>query len=410
MKLDVFNRERQFKNWRNDIKEYGNPKLSDNNSKILLNYLDDMETGVNTARGSKKGKRGYAQLTKLLSHLQSLFMKIEERYNKDVIKLTDREINKLFSDMQDGTIKKENGENYGDLSTAIKCFKAFWHWWMKTNRKQNITIQDITEDLNSSSTIETKFVYITKDDLFKMIPYFDKKEQTILMFVFDSLIRSPTELKSLKVKDIYEQDGDVWVNIPNEISKIRGRNFNLLFSGKAVLEHIKENKLSSNDFLFTYSNEYMNWKMQKVAEQIWGDKISHPKAGELYKKITLYDLRHSGTIHLRLLAKENPADVSLDAVRERGGWADFKMLNYYSRFIGLDGKIDKVGIMTKQEKNQYEKQISELTDKIKDFEHLKLIVDKMQSFINNFGIEGDKKGEIIPISEHIKSKIDEKNI
>lgn len=358
MKLDVFNREKQYTDWKKEAQEVGVTNLSKINSKLLLDYVDDMETGSNTARGSKKGKRSYAQLLKLKGYMIVLLTKLEKRGVYDIRKVTDKQLSQLFSDMESGVILKQNGERYGDNSTGIKVFKSFWHWWMKINRKNNIAIVDVTEDLNSSSSKETKFVYLSKENLEKMLPYFEKKEQTILLFTFDSLVRAPTELSSLKVKDVYQQDGEVWVNVPNEISKVRGRAFNLLMSGEAVLEHIKDNNLKPNDYLFTFSPDYFNWKMQKVASQIWGDTISHPKAGEMFRKITLYDLRHSGCIHLRLLAKDNPQEVSLDAIRERGGWTDFKMLNYYSRFIGLDGKISKVGIMTKREKNDLEEQIN----------------------------------------------------
>lgn len=343
----------------------GVERLSKINSSLIIEYLEDMETGNNTAKGSKKGKRSYAQLLKLKGYMIILISKLQSRGITDIRKTTDKEITKLFSDMEAGILRKQNGEKYGDISTGVKVFKAFWHWHIKVNRKKGIAISDITEDLSSSPTVEAKFVYITKEQLDEMMPYFDKKEQTILMFVFDSLIRAPTELSSLRVKDIYEEDGEVCVNIPNDISKVRGRNFNLLSSGKAVIEYIQENKLKPDDYLFSYSNEYLNFKMQKVASQLWEDKVSHPKAGEKYNKITLYDLRHSGVIHLRIMAKDNPQDVSLDAIRERGGWTDFKMLNYYSRFIGIDGKISKVGIMTKKERNKLESEVEKLRNKIK---------------------------------------------
>ena len=96
-----------------------------------------------------------------------------------------------------------------------------------------------------------------------------------------------------------------------------------------------------------------------AAEQVFGDKKPHPTC-DYYKNLNLYDLRHSSAIHFRLLAKENPAEVSLDAVRHRFGWSDFTMLNYYSQFLGMDGKIDKVGMLLKQDKHKIEKDLDKL--------------------------------------------------
>lgn len=369
MKIDVNNLKARHENWKVRALEFGESGLTKANSDILIKHVIDMEQGFNVAKGSKKGGRSYPRLYNIRQRLSQIFKMLEERGVKDVTKIKDNQIQNLFSDMERGVILTSKGEKYMSVADYVKVFKAFWHWYMKVNRKEGKSVMDITEDLNTSYN-ETKFVYFTKDDLDKMLPYLNKKEQTILAFAFDSIIRCPTEILSLKVKDIYEEDGDVWVNVPQEISKIRGRSFNLLFSGKAILEHIKENNLKPNDQLFDFSSPYMNWKLQKIAEQIWGDKISHPKAGELYKKITLYDARHSGTIHLRLLAKDNPSDVSLDAIRERGGWTDFKMLNYYSRFIGLDGKINKQGLMIKKDKHELEIQVDNLKKQMQMFQEI----------------------------------------
>ena len=74
----------------------------------------------------------------------------------------------------------------------------------------------------------------------------------------------------------------------------------------------------------------------------------------------MYDFRHSGAIHLRVLAKNNPGAVSLDAIRHRAGWTSFDMLNYYTRFIGMDGRIEKRGILIPREQQELEIEIERL--------------------------------------------------
>ena len=71
-----------------------------------------------------------------------------------------------------------------------------------------------------------------------MRSYFEEDKQTLLLFCFDSLIRAPTELFSLKVENIYKKNGEVWIEIPNEISKTIGRKFNLVYSGGMIFTPI----------------------------------------------------------------------------------------------------------------------------------------------------------------------------
>ena len=54
--------------------------------------------------------------------------------------------------------------------------------------------------------------------------------------------------------------------------------------------------------------------------------------------------------------------------------ADFKMLNYYTRFIGLDGKIEKQGMLLKQDKHKLE---HELEDLKREFVKIKELNEKI---------------------------------
>ena len=107
-----------------------------------------------------------------------------------------------------------------------------------------------------------------------------------------------------------------------------------------------------------FSPAFLNRKLKRVAEQVFGDRVPHPKS-DYFKNLSLYDFGHSGAVHLRLLAKDNPGQISLDAIRHRAGWADFNMLNYYTQFIGLDGKIERQGMLLKQDRHKIEKDLEE---------------------------------------------------
>ena len=359
MKIDVYGHVKRFNKWKEDVVVEGELGLTRENSDILLQYLFDMEVGRNVSRKSKRGARSYIRLNAARYKLSMLFRFLQERGVADVRASTEEQIVKLFNDLERGVIKTIKGEKYKSVCDYAKTFKAFWHWWMKVNRKQDVIIDDITEEINTAQREQPKFVYLTKENVEALMEYFSPDHQVLLMFSFDSIIRSPTESLSLQVKHVYEKEGEVWITIPDDISKTFGRTFNLLYSGEMLLEYIARNNLQPEDHLFRYSPHVMNRQLKVIATQIFGNNFSHPQ-GNPYKMLSLYDFRHSGTIHFRLLAKDNPGQISLDAIRHRGGWTDFKMLNYYTRFIGLDGRIEKQGMLLRQDKHKLERELEDL--------------------------------------------------
>ncbi len=359
IKKDIFGHKERYEKWKEEVKEGGIQNLTKKNSNIIIQYIFDMEVGINISNKNKKGARSYPRLNNLKQRITQISIMLEKRGVKDITQITEKQLIQFFSDMRNGTIKTKNGEIYRSVGDYAKVFTSFWHWWMKINRKEGKSIVDICEELDKSS-MKTNFVYITKDQLDEMLPYFTEDEQLLLRFTFDSIIRAPTELFSLRVKDVYKREGVVWVNIPAEISKTNfERSFNLLYSGDAIWKYIKEKELKPEDCIFTMNHKNLTSKMQKVAKQLFGAKLSEPKAGGKFNEITLYDLRHSGTIHLRILAQKTKK-ISLDSIRQRGGWTDFKMLNHYTQFIGLDGSIDKDELLIEEDKSRLERDIEKL--------------------------------------------------
>lgn len=382
IKRDVHHLVERYKNWKEEALESGIDGISKNNSDILIEYILDMEQGVNIPRGSKKGGRSFPRLNNLRSRIAFIMRLLENRGIKDIRKVNEQDLMRLFNDMRKGVLKTQSGEVYKSVADYVKVLKAFWHWHMTKNRKAGNLIPDICEDLDTSRE-KGKFVYVTKDQVEQMLPYFSEDEQIVLMFVFDTLIRSPTELLSIKVKDIYQKNGDVHFNIPAEISKTIGRQGNFLYCGEAVIKYIDRKNLLPEDYLFSFSYTAFNDKMQAVAKQLFGNKVSHPR-GEIYSKITLYDLRHSGACHLRQLAQKS-GKISLDSIRQRGAWVDLTMLNYYTEFLGLTGEIRKEDLMVEEDKSKLEKEIDDLKKK---YEKSIRILNGLNSFMKKQMKEG----------------------
>lgn len=362
MKVDVYGRKRSFLNWKERVLDEGIAELTKENSEIIIQYVLDMEAGRNIAKGSAKGGRSYPRLCNLVQRMTWIAKQLEARGIADLRVCSEQVALSLFSDMERGIVLTRTGKPYKSYCDYGRVFKAFWHWWMKVNRKLGQSIPDITEDI-PVGRVQPRFVYFTKEQVEEMLPYFSKEEQVALYFLFDSLTRSPTEVLSLQAQHIYQRDDDVCLTISDDISKTFGRTLNLLYSGQAVLDHISHNNLKPTDYLFSFKPWLLNRKLQAVAVELFGDIRSHPQ-GDYYRNATLYDFRHSGAVHFRLLAKQNPGLISLDAVRHRGGWTDFKMLNYYTQFLGLDGMIEKQGMLLSKDKHKLEREVDELKQEL----------------------------------------------
>jgi hypothetical protein len=110
--------------------------LNKENSKILLAYLEDMENGLNISNVSKKGSRSYIRLNTLKTRLIFLAKEFEERYDKSLLSISEKQLHEFFTSMRNGTIKKKNGKTYRAVVDYVKIFKAFWHWYQKYKRKK----------------------------------------------------------------------------------------------------------------------------------------------------------------------------------------------------------------------------------------------------------------------------------
>jgi len=337
-KRDLFNHEKLFNSWIESLTpNYLEEDLTQENSKLFVDYFRYL--------GQTKSK-GYAQRNR--TKIKSIFKGLQNKGIKVISKVTEKEVADYFF-----AWTKNHSVDY------VKRFTAFWNWYKKENRRNGIIVQDIileVKDFKNGTTNESNFVWLNKNEFDKFRSYFDKDKQTILLFCFDTIIRFPTEISSLKVENIFEKNGEVWVDIPKNISKTIGRKFNLVYSGEAILKYIKEKKLNPDDYLFNFSSFMLNKEMKKIAKQIFGDKKS--EGGEFYKNITGYDLRHSGAIHFRQLFQKT--GQSLDLLRERGGWSDFKMIDYYTKRLGLDGYISKEKLLLEEDKSIIEKELEKM--------------------------------------------------
>jgi integrase len=355
--IDPLKKQQLYENWKKKTKD-GIPGITKANSDLILAFIQDMELGINVSKLAKPGKRSPSRLNALGYPLRRIAEIVEESCNKKCFKdLRREEVHKVFDDMKEGRILRKDGLAYTAPDDYIRDFICFWNWFMKvealkrekdilekgkTNRKE---VFNIVEYLDRARK-DNKFVYFTLDQLKQVLPHLNKDYRVLALFLFDSIVRSPSEISNLYVNDLGIEDNEVYVNIRQEVSKTYGRKFNLVLADEELKEYIKRKKLNHSDRLFSfYTMPTFNKTLQKAFIKVFGDRMT--PGGKPYSELTGYAFRHSGACYLRSLK-----GVSIDKLMVRGGWSNLRRINYYTKFLGLDGRIEREHLVEKPEVNE----------------------------------------------------------
>ena len=353
-KIDPYNSLEKLERW----KEQKINSLSVTNLKYLREYIADMENGVNVA-SSHKGVRSPVRLISLASRMKKIMELAQEKYGlKDITKITSDRLHSIFTEMQTGKIKKANGKSYEDVGDYVKRFKSFWHWHQKVNKRLGKEIPDITEDLSVERKKKPKFVYFTKEKLEEMLEAADYETRIFMLLLFDTGIRCPTEAMNLRVSDFVNDYKEL--SIRDEISKTFGRQIKLMMCSEAIRKYIEDNHLSGNDLLFVFNPATINKRLKKIGEKVLG------KGNTLGKlpgnDMTMYDFRHSSACYWL------PRYKSRNAILYRFGWKKEEEIHYYTELLGMKDTITEEDMLLATTRTPLEKQVIDLTKKIKAYE------------------------------------------
>jgi hypothetical protein len=308
-----------------------------------------MEAGINIASGSAKGKRSYLRLNALKDRLIWFSKLFREQYKLDkMTEITEEQILTLFSNIESGIIKTNKNTIYKGIDTYVNIFKAFWHWHQKSNRKKGIEIPDITIDLDATRE-KPEWVYLTEEQVRTLCNNAKYEYKVLITFLYDSGIRSPTELMNIKVSDIYNNCKEL--NIRDEISKTFGRRIKLMLCSDLLREYIRDKQLKPENPLFDICPPVVNKYLKRLAKKIFGDTES--PAGELYSKLTMYDFRHCSCCYWL------PRYES--ALKYRFGWKKSEKIHYYSELLGMKDTINEEDMLIDTTKTDIEKQLQKST-------------------------------------------------
>lgn len=362
-KRDPYKTKERWESWK---KEYFNktpPGIRKDNWKILVDFLNDMELGVNLGISQskhlrfkkKKGKREPITLLNLAFH-NKLFL---EHIKKPLNELKKEELHKLEKDVEDGKILKRNKQKFRSFGNYTKDFKVFWNWGMRTGRFK----EDIIEDI-STKTNKPVWVYLTDEQVKSFFNRLDFDYRVICWFLYDSGMRV-TEANSIQIKDFNEDFTQV--TISDEAAKTFGRTINLKLCSQYIKEYIQMHGLQDEDYLIqkqTYAiNKYLRYHCLKM----FGDKISHPKSKGNYKHFTMYDIRHNAACFWF-----NKYSTQ-KGLMYRMGWRDPSKIEYYSEFLGASDELTDSDMIIGEDKNKLILLEQQNKDMQKDIEMLKQI-------------------------------------
>jgi len=345
-KLDPYKHKEKYLAWK-EKNQSGISDISKDNSELTLRFLNDMESGLNVATSSKKGSRSYIRLYVLKQRLTALSKMFYERFG--LIKITDiteEQLFEFFLEMRNGKIKRVDGKNYRSPKHFVKDLKAFWHWWIKVNKKQGVEIKDITVDLDTSGA-KPEWVYLTEEEVKKLCQEAKYDYKVLIWFLFDTGIRAPTEMMNIKVSDFFNDFKEL--NIRDETSKTFGRRIKLMICLDLIREYVKTKELDKNDYLFTTSPAATNKYLKRLTKRVLGEEKS--PAGTKYSQITMYDFRHISCCYWL------PRYKSESALKYRFGWKKSDKIHYYSEMLGMKDTISEEDMLVDITKMELEKRI-----------------------------------------------------
>jgi len=375
-RIDPYKHEERYKRWQQEQDE-AIPDVTPFNAQIIRRFLRDMELGLNVSSTSKRGPRSYVRLNTLRVRIPALARRLSDRFGVAAItEVTEEQIHTLFSELRAGTIRKHNGEVYTAVSDFIKDFKGFWRWHMAVQRKQGLSVPDITLDLDSRQP-KPKWVYLTEEQVSALCNAAKYEYRVLMRFLLDSGVRSPTELINIRVCDFDEAFSRVHVR--EETSKTYGRRIRLLLSSKAVEEFVRAQHLGPQDCVFQISPPVANRYLKRLARRVLGDDVS--LGGERYSRLTLYDFRHVSACFWL------PRYKSESALKYRFGWKKTERIHYYTELLGMKDSITEDDLLVDADKTALERRLARSE---RDKEILQERLDSLQQQMERIAAATDR--------------------
>ena len=373
MKIDPYKHEERWNKWKEG--QIGRIKgLKRENSEIIIKFLEDMELGINISLESIKGPRSYLRLNALKSRISFLATRFSEVYHLDKITdLSEEQACRFFAEMRKGIIRRLDGKVYKSTADYVKDFKAFWHWHQRYSKKRGIEVPDITMSLDTSKD-KPKWVYLTEEQVKTLVEGAKYDYKVLILFLFDTGIRAPTELINIKVSDLFNDFKEL--QIRDEVSKTFGRRIKLMICSEILKDYVRDKKLEQEDYIFPIDPKNANRYLKRLCQRTFGDKLS--PAGQKYSSLTLYDFRHISCCYWL------PRYKSESALKYRFGWKKSEKIHYYSELLGMRDTITEEDVLIDTTKTELEQRLQK-SEREKEVmqERLKTLEMQMEKILEN---------------------------
>lgn len=352
IKIDPHNKTKTWFNWVNGGMEFKG--ISKGDAKLIREHLNAMEVLTKT----NPPTLSFARLVTLKDKLRLMTTWFNKLCKKEIPALDGDDFSKIADLLLKGEIRKKDGGVYKcGGKDYLKDFKSFYHWYMK-HIKSDV---DITFGVKIPKGSKSNFVYFSNEDLQKLIDEAKSDYKMMMLFMFDSGVRSPSELFNVRRKDIrpHESLKDVyWLNVREETSKTFGRKIKLMLCGKMLKRYLGDKEFKDEDFIFKGSppviNQYLKrlgYKVLKIGK-MRKVKLKNGKEEEMISDgLTMYDFRHVSACYWL------PRYKNQNALMYRFGWLEAKMIRYYSDFLGMSDTIAQEDLDTSEMSSEMQKQI-----------------------------------------------------
>ena len=358
VKIDPHEHERGYRGW----KAKGMPLdgVTEANAALIRQYLADMEIGANVGPGSKRGARGWGRLRNVKSKLQSIALEMQESMNIQSwadLEDKDRELLILVQRIREGQVRsrRQPGEVLTAAGNFVKALKSFWHWYQRVQRKQGRDVKDVTIDLDGRDAKPT-FNYFTIEQLKKLCDAAKQDYRVMMMFLFDTGIRAPTEMMNVRVSDLeWSSKNNIYtLTIREETSKTFGRRIKLMLCSDVLRAYLALENLQADDYIFTKTPQRVNQYLKRLAFKTIGiGKKVNDGEYDIKDGLTLYDFRHSSACYWL------PRYKSESALKYRFGWKKSDMIHYYTELLGMHDTIQEEDLYIDVTKTELEQQIGQ---------------------------------------------------
>lgn len=268
----------------------------------------------------------------------------------------ERDLLLFVKKMREGGVKCEQVERpFTAVGTYVKALKSFWHWYQRSQRKEGNEIRDVTIDLDARDA-KPKFNYFTFEDLQQLMAASKQDYKVMMLFLFDSGIRAPTEMMNVRVDDLDwdSKTGIYTLTIHEEAAKTFGRKIKLMLCSETLRAHIQLTGLRPENYIFTTTPQRVNQYLKKRGHEVlkMGEKMSEGDYN-IKQGLTMYDFRHAAACYWL------PRYKSESALKYRFGWKKSDMIHYYTKLLGMKETIQEEDMYIDTTKTELEQNIQE---------------------------------------------------